>query len=119
MPTSKELAKKYAQRIRDNVHKDGFYLNSKIKITWFRESHTYFEIQRINQEIDNLIYADNTTEEAIKLSFEDKNRIYRLLSEELNTLAMQDGADFRESASNDNLTELLEIVNNLLKGTNK
>lgn len=111
MPTYEEFYKQYARRIRDAILRDGFNIYS-ITALQLRGSFTLSELKAIQREIDGLVYEGSDRH----LSYEDRDRIYHGLSQELGFANLQYSKVLCKSASNDELTELVKIVEIVLKG---
>lgn len=112
MPSFDDFSKKYARQILEAFHRDGFTVYTRISVQNLRGSNTVSVLKSIKQEIDSLVYEGSTT----TLSIADKNKIYEGLSRELRLPSLQKSAEFCEAASNDDLTDLVDTVDNILKG---
>lgn len=115
MPTYEEFYRQYARRILEALERDGFSPFHRVTTMQLRGSYTLAELKRIKNEIDGLVYEGTTN----RLSIEDRNRIYRGLSAELRLPTLQKSIDLCEAASNDDLTDLVGTIDNILKGKPK
>ncbi len=112
MATYEDFYKQYAKRILAAIGKDGFSPYSRITASQLRGSNTLSELKSIKQAIDGLVYEGTDNH----LSTEDRNRIYRGLSQALRLPTLQKSIDLCEAASNDDLTDLVDTIDNILKG---
>ena len=112
MPTYEDFYKQYARRILQALERDGFSPYSRVTTAQLRGSSTLSELKAIKREIDGLVYEGTSN----KLSIQDRNRIYRGLSEELRLPTLQKSIELCEAASNDDLTDLVDTIDNILKG---
>ncbi len=114
MPTYSEFSKGYAQRIRSAITNDGFAGLEKISVSRFQYSRTLAVLKEIRNEINNLVY-DQTRK---PLSASDKERIYEHISQELRLSSHKYLSEraIVKAASNDDLTGLIDIVNDILRG---
>lgn len=112
MPTYDDFSKKYAKQILEAFQRDGFTAYTKVSTQSLRGSSTVAALKSIKQEIDTLVYEGTST----RLSIADKNRIYEGLSLELRLPSLQKSISLCEAASNDDLTDLVDTVDNILKG---
>lgn len=112
MATFQELARDYAKRIREAIASDGFTSRSKVSPQDLRNSRTLREAKDIKREIDGLIY----TQSKQPLSEADKRTIKELIDRELGLpVNVQKGYGI-ESASNDDLSDLADVIENVLGG---
>jgi len=113
MATFQELARDYAKRIKDAIASDGFTSRSKISPQDLRNSRTLQEAKKIKREIDDLIY----TQSKLPLSEDDKRRIIEQIDQELGLPKnIQKSYNIVESASNDDLADLADEIENVLGG---
>lgn len=113
MATFQELAREYAKRIKDAIASDGFKSRSKISPQDLRSSRTLQEAKKIKREIDELIY----TQSKQPLSEDDKRRIIEQIDQELGLPRnIQKSHIAVESASNDDLSDLADEIENILGG---
>lgn len=113
MATFQELARDYAKRIKDAIASDGFTSRSKISPQDLRNSRTLQEAKKIKREIDDLIYTQNKR----PLSEDDKRRIIEQIDQELGLPKnIQKSYNIVESASNDDLADLADEIENVLGG---
>lgn len=114
MPTYDELAKIYAKRIKDAIRSDGFSLGESISVNDLRTSSTLREAKAVKRAIDNLIFTDSNK----ALSEDNKRSLVVKVNQELGL-----GGDFYkshlfiESASNDDLSDLADEIENILSGS--
>jgi len=112
MATFQELARGYARRIREAIESDGFTSRARVARDQLRVSRTLREAKNINREIDELIY----TESRKPLSDTDKRSIKELIDLELGLpRGLKEGYGI-ESASNDDLSDLADVIENILGG---
>jgi hypothetical protein len=113
MATFQELARDYAKRIREAIASDGFTSRSKISPQDLRNSKTLREAKEVKREIDGLIY----TQSKQPLSEADKRAIRDLIDQELGLPRnIQRSHNIVESASNDDLSDLADEIENVLGG---
>lgn len=113
MATFQELAKDYAKRIKDAMVSDGFTSKSKISSQDLRNSKTLQEAKQIKRDIDGLVY----TQSRKPLSEDDKRKIFEQIDKELGLpKKIQKSQYIVESASNDDLSDLADVIENILGG---
>lgn len=113
MATFQELAKNYAKRIKDAILFDGFTTRSRISPQDLRGSRTLQEAKKIKREIDGLIYTQSNK----LLSEDDKRKIIEQIDQELGLPRnIQKSYNIVESASNDDLADLADEIENVLGG---
>jgi len=112
MPTYSELAKQYSDRIKSALAKDGFTVTSRISASNLRYSATLKELKAIKSDIDSLVY----TESRKSLSENDKSRVLVEIQQELHLPNLRQMENLVESASNDDLSDLADEIENILKG---
>lgn len=113
MAIFQELARDYAKRIKDAIASDGFTSRSKVSPQGLRNSRTLQEAKKIKREIDGLIY----TQSKKPLSEEDKRKIIEGIDQELGLPKnIQKSYHIVESASNDDLADLADEIENVLGG---
>lgn len=113
MTTLQELAKNYAKRIKDAITSDGFANQTRIKNRDFRSSKTLQEAKKIKQEIDGLVYTQSNK----PLTDDDKRKIIKEIDQELGLQRnIQKSYSVVESASNDDLSDLADEIENVLSG---
>ena len=113
MATFQELARDYAERIKGAISSDGFSDRSKVLPQDLRNSQTLREAKRIKQEIDGLVY----TQSQKPLSDSDKRSIIEQIDNELGLPKnIQKSYYIVESASNDDLADLADEIENILGG---
>ncbi len=110
MPSFDELSKQYAERIRAAARLDG---NISYTLSNITKSYLLQTLKSIKNEIDSLVYESSTR----PLSIEDKNRILRDISVKLNASAYRQLSEhiLIKAASNDGLSDLIDIVNQILR----
>ena len=114
MPTYDELAKVYAERIQRAISADGFKLGEGISDNDLRLSNTLSEAKSVKRDIDNLVHTTSKT----PLSEDNKRSLIVKINQELGL-----GGDFYkshlfiESASNDDLSDLADEIENILSGS--
>jgi len=111
MPTYNEFSKQYSQRILTALQADGLSRFSTVTENKLRGSETLTVLKSIKREIDNLVHEGTDT----KLSVSEKNVIYRGLSKELHLSSFQTSINLCEAASNDDLTDLVDEIDNILR----
>ncbi|WP_136484964.1 hypothetical protein [Vibrio sp. H11] len=113
MATFNELARQYAKRIRDAIDADGFNNRSKIGPKDLQGSQTLAEAKRVKRDIDGLVYTASQQ----TLSEQDKRKIIKQIEEELGIPQnIQKSRNIFESASNDDLADLADEIENVLSG---
>ncbi|WP_010605706.1 hypothetical protein [Pseudoalteromonas maricaloris] len=113
MATFQELARNYAERIRSAIASDGLSNRTKVYADDLRGSNTLLEAKRIKREIDSLVYSGSNT----PLSEADKRDILERLNQELGLPThRQKSFGIVESASNDDLADLADEIENVLGG---
>lgn len=114
MATYSELSKKYAQRIRSAITDDGFSRFQEVSTSKFRYSTTFDVLKEIRNEINNLVYERTQK----PLSDSDKKRIYEHISRELRLPSYKYLSEqaIVKAASNDDLTDLIDAINDILQG---
>lgn len=113
MAKMKELAKKYANRIKVAINSDGFPTNKKIDPNDLINSNTQQEIKAVKRDIDGLIYEQSKQ----RLTEDDKRKIIDEINRELGLpRTIQKSDQLSESASNDDLSDLADAVENMLRG---
>ncbi len=115
MPTLAEFGKSYAERIADALRQDGFTRYATINESVVRSSRTARVLRDILREIDGLVIAETRE----KLSASDRAAIWRTVATELtlpDAVLMEKAA---MAASNDDLTDLVDTIDNILKGRSK
>ncbi|MCG7552040.1 hypothetical protein [Pseudoalteromonas sp. Of11M-6] len=113
MATFQELARDYAKRIKDAIASDGFTSRSRISPQDLRGSRTLQEAKQVKREIDGLIYKQSKK----PLSEDDKRKIIEQIDQELGLPRnIQKSYNIVESASNDDLADLADEIENVLGG---
>ena len=112
MATFNELAKQYAQRIKDSIRRDGFRLNQRITRSDIISSQTLSESKAVKREIDNLVYQNNNQ----PLTDVDKHRIIEQIDSELGLPKRKLNEEFVSNASNDDFSDMADEIENILKG---
>lgn len=113
MATLQGLAKGYAKRIKDAIVSDGFTSRSRIDPQDLRNSRTLQEAKKIKHEIDGLIY----TQSKKPVTEDDKRKITEKIDHELGfPRNIQKIYNIVESASNDDLSDLADEIENVLGG---
>ena len=113
MPTFNELARGYAERINGAINSDGFSGRTRMSSSDLRNSRTLSELKIIKGEIDNLILSDTNK----PLDEIQKRSIVEQLETELGLpVYRQKSLNITESASNDDLSDLADVVENILRG---
>ncbi len=112
MPTFEELSSQYAKRIFDAISKDGFKPYGRLTASDLRGSWTLAVLKEIRKEIDGLVY----TKDQNPLTDFDKNKIHDGLARLLRLSSYQESIKLTESASNDDFTDLVDTIDNILKG---
>ena len=112
MATFQELARDYAERIRKNIELDRFSGYYKIPVESIRNSRTLQEAKAIKREIDQLVYINSN----LPLSESDKDAIKGLIDRELGLPQNLLKSYAIESASNDDLADLADAIENVLRG---
>lgn len=113
MATFQELARDYAKRIKEAISSDGFTSRSRISPQDLRGSRTLREAKTIKREIDGLVYTQNQK----PLSDADKRNIIEQIDQELGLpRRIEKRYHIVESASNDDLSDLADEIENVLGG---
>ncbi|GGQ19067.1 hypothetical protein [Shewanella litoralis] len=113
MATLQGLAHDYAKRIKDAIKSDGFINKSKIDPKDFINSKTQQEIKAVKRDIDGITYQ--LTNKAI--TEDDKRIIIDEINRELGLpRTVQKNFQLNESASNDDLSDLADVIENMLGG---
>jgi len=113
MATFQVLARDYAKRIREALASDGFTSRSRVSPQDLRRSRTLQEAKSIKREIDGLVYTQSKN----PLSEDDKRKIIEQIDQELGLpRKIQKGHNIVESASNDDLSDLADEIENVLGG---
>jgi len=113
MATFQELASKYAERIKAAISSDGFSSRSKLSPQDLRHSQTLREAKLIKQEIDGLVYSQSQK----ALTDADKRSIIEKIDGELGLPKnIQKSYHIVEAASNDDLADLADEIENILGG---
>ncbi|ODS31580.1 MAG: hypothetical protein SCARUB_03301 [Candidatus Scalindua rubra] len=112
MATFQELGKQYARRIREAFIADGFSRFKSISPYDLKLSSTLRELKAIHSEIDRLVYTDTNE----SLSEADKNRIITEIQKELHLPTFRQTEMIFKAASNDDLTDLANEIENILRG---
>ena len=112
MPTINELAKRYARRILNAIERDGFSKYKKVTASSLASSATINELKAIKQEIDGLYYSETKK----PISEADKLQLITEIQRELHLPSRKQMEMIFESASNDDLSDLADEIENILKG---
>lgn len=112
MPTFQELASGYAKRIRDAIEIDKFTNRKQILAHEIKNSRTLQVAKDISREIDGLVYTNNNQ----PLSEADKRAIKELIDRALQLPRRLHEGYSLEAASNDNLSDLADVIENILSG---
>jgi hypothetical protein len=112
MPTFSELGQSYAERIKAALAKDGFTTTSRISASDLPYSSTLRELKAIKSDIDGLVY----TESRKALSESDKGRVLIEIQKQLYLPNVRQIERMVEFASNDDLSDLADTIENILKG---
>ena len=112
MATLNELSQQYTRRISEAIAKDGFTKYSKVTTASLSSSSTLRELKNIKHHIDSLVYTGTQD----RLSETDKNIIIEGIRQELNLPSQRQMKVILEAASNDDLSDLTDEIENILKG---
>lgn len=113
MATFQELEKEYAKRIKTKIVSDGFTSTSKVSPQDLLHSRTLQEAKKIRREIDLLVYSKSEK----PLSESDKYKIIEGIDKELGLpKKIERNFSIVESASNDDLADLADAIENMLGG---
>jgi hypothetical protein len=112
MPTINELAKQYADKVIKALREDGFIGRTYIAESELRDSTSLQVLKSLNKEIESLVYL-STGE---PLSRDDKGKIIREASRLLHLQETEGFGQIIKAASNDALVDLLNKVEEILKG---
>jgi len=113
MASFQELARQYAKRIREAINADGFNSRSKVSPKDLQGSETLAEAKRVKRDIDGLVY----TQSRKQLSEQEKRKLIKQIEEELGLPQnIQKSHNIVESASNDDLSDLADEIENILGG---
>lgn len=115
MPTFSELGKGYAERIRAALAKDGFTTSSRVSASDLIYSATLRELKAIKIDIDGLVY----TESRKALTESDKGRILAEIQKQLYLPNLRQMERMIKAASNDDLSDLADEIDNILKGRDR
>jgi len=116
MATFLDLALGYAEKIQEALRKDRISTRGVILSSYnVKRTFTYSALVDIIQNIDLLVYTENSK----PLSKEDKDRIYGLIQENLSLPRNFSITESIAKASNDDLTDLISTIDNMLKGGSK
>ena len=110
MAPFQELARDYAKRIREAIPLDGFSNRIRVASQDIRNSRTLQAAKEINKEIDGLIYTASRQ----PLSDADKRTIKELIDSELGLPRRLQESIVLDSASNDDLSDLADVIENIL-----
>lgn len=111
MATFNELAKDYAERIRRAIRTDNFQTLRSLSPNDLIQSNTLREAKAVKRDIDSLVYTESNK----PLSEQDKNRLVQDVDQELG-LPRRTQKSLVESASNDDLADLADEIENVLRG---
>lgn len=114
MASFNELAKAYANRIRQAIRSDGFIPERTITGTSVQRSETLKEAKLVKREIDNLVYTKSNQ----ALTPQDKKLIIEQVDQELGLPKRIVEKSFVINASNDDFSDLADEIENILKGKN-
>ncbi len=112
MATINELARQYAERISKAIAEDGFSRGTEISASVLRASKTIRAIKSVKTEIDELTY----TETIKPISETDKGKIVAGIQKELRLPTQRQMEIILEAASNDDLSDLADEIENILRG---
>lgn len=112
MATFNELAKQYTQRILAAIRQDGFSKYTKITASSLSSSKTIQELRSVRKDINELVYIEGRK----PLSEADKTRIIVEIQKELHLPTQRQMELIFEAASNDDLSDLADEIENILKG---
>ncbi|PHR68283.1 hypothetical protein [Alcanivorax sp.] len=112
MASFNELAKEYAQRIKQAIKRDGFSHGRKITGSNVQGSETLREAKAIKRDIDNLVYTSSNQ----PLTPQDRKRIIEQIDRELGLPKRIIEEGFVTNASNDDFSDLADEIENILKG---
>lgn len=112
MASFQELAQGYAKRIKQAITSDNFN-RFRILTQDLRYSKTLREAKAIKSEIDSLVYSESNK----PIGEDDKRKIIELIDQELGLVRKsQKGYHLVEAASNDDLSDLADEIENILGG---
>lgn len=113
MATIQELARGYAKQIKDAIASDGFTSRARVSPQELQNSKTLIELRKVKREIDGLIYTPSNK----PISDIDKRNIIEQVDQELGLpTTAQKSFNIVESASNDDLSDLADVIENVLGG---
>ena len=112
MATFQELASGYAKRIREAIALDGFTNRTRVASHEIKNSKTLQTAKEIGREIDGLVYTASRQ----PLSDADKRAIKELIDRELGLPTRMQKSFAVESASNDDLSDLSDFIENIIGG---
>jgi hypothetical protein len=107
---AQRYAQRYAQRILEAIAKDRFSTYTKITASALYASKTIQEIKSVKRDIDALVYPETRKPS----SESDKRRIIVEIQKELNVPTQRQMESIFETASNDDLSDLADEVENIL-----
>lgn len=111
MPTYSDFSQLYARRILAAIQEDGLAFKDRVSEADLVDSNTLQILKSVKREIDSIVYEGTKN----RLSRQDRERIYRGISQELHLPTLQKSIDLCEAASNDDLTDLVDTIDNILK----
>jgi len=113
MATIQELARDYAKRIKNAIASDGFTNRARVSPQELQNSKTLIEVRKVKREIDGLIYIPSNE----RINDIDKRNLIEQIDQELGLpRTVQKSFSIIESASNDDLSDLADVIENVLGG---
>lgn len=113
MATYEELSRKYVDKILAAIKQDNFQKSIRITSYDFKPSATFAALREIRSEINGLVYQE--TQQPI--SEADKSNLYKQLSEKLGLPSYRQLSEntIVKAISNDDLADLIDAVNDIIK----
>jgi len=115
MATFEDFAEQYASRIRTAIREDGFSTAARLTAQELRASRTLTALKAVDSEINGLVMSE--TKEP--LTAEQKRRIYQGIAKELGLFDLTIGESMVKAASNDDITDLVDYIDQIIRGRGK
>jgi len=115
MATFNELGKQYAERIVQALETDGFVKSGSVRSTQLPSSRTLSELKAVGRDIDQLVMSDTKK----PLSDEQKHTLYEAIARGLNLRSAVVTEGMVRCASNDDLTDVVDYIDQILQGRGK
>ena len=115
MSTFSEVGKQYADRIVQALASDGFVKVGSVRSSQLPASRTLSAFKAIGRDIDQLVMSDTKK----PLSEEQKRAIYEAIAQELRLRSAVVSESMVRCASNDDLTDVVDYIDQILQGRGK